>query len=82
MSNPHIIGVIRRQNPPSAIGIPLKEKNLRFYSEKTSWKVQTRTGGIRIKNNIDFTLRAPKASPFHKIIFSFIISEGKTFEDP
>ena len=37
------------------VKLPFKDKNSRFSFEKTSWKLQISTGGIRIKNNIDFT---------------------------
>ena len=37
------------------VKLTFKDKNSRFSFENTSWKLQISTGGIRIKNNIDFT---------------------------
>jgi hypothetical protein len=36
------------------VKLTFKEKNSRFSFEKTSLKIQIRTGGISIKNYIDF----------------------------
>ena len=37
------------------VKLNFKDKNSRFPFKKTSWTLQISTGGIRIKNNIDFT---------------------------
>jgi hypothetical protein len=62
MSNPHIIGVIRRQNPPSAIGIPLIQENLHRKNDdkhKECLQMSAMSSNVR---KIQKILKCPKMS--------------------